>query len=228
MHGSTCRLLYLCCSQALAHLHMQAAVSGAPEPTAALCCMAVQSRIAEFWGAGIPKVDLHIFDSAMWSGPTTQACCRWIGVDSFFIRENDDTCAVRDVLEPYERMGILNFALAPGPKYPLQTDWYNDCGRFAAKKHSWVAFIDIDEFMVVLDKCVPHHHGLPDPRPAPPPPHTHTHCGFVAADARLGRAGLTRRPCVTFLLPAVATIGYAVTVQMTAPQWGVTFHLCHW
>eukprot|EP00892_Ulva_mutabilis_P002017 jgi/Ulvmu1/11816/UM080_0027.1 len=77
---------------------------------------------------------------------------RWIGVDSFFIRENGDSCKARRVLEPYERLGVLNFDLAPGPKYPLQTNWYNQCARLAAVKHSWVAFIDLDEFMVVLNK----------------------------------------------------------------------------
>lgn len=76
-------------------------------------------------------------------------------MDSFFIRENGDKCDVRRVLEPYERLGILNFDLAPGPKYPLQTNWYNQCARLAAVKHSWVAFIDVDEFMVVLNKCAP-------------------------------------------------------------------------
>ena len=84
-------------------------------------------------------------------------------MDSFFIRENGDKCDVRRVLEPYERLGILNFDLAPGPKYPLQTNWYNQCARLAAVKHSWVAFIDVDEFMVVLNKC------------APPPPLLHLH-----------------------------------------------------
>eukprot|EP00892_Ulva_mutabilis_P002020 jgi/Ulvmu1/11819/UM080_0030.1 len=77
---------------------------------------------------------------------------RWIGVDTFYMRENGEECAVRDVLEPYERAGVLDFDLAPGPKYPLQTNWYNECSKLASKKHSWVAFIDLDEFIVVLNK----------------------------------------------------------------------------
>lgn len=88
--------------------------------------------------------------------------CRWIGVDTFYLRENGEECAVRDILEPYERTGVLNFDLSPGPKYPLQTDWYNECSKLASQLHSWVAFIDIDEFIVVLDKCAP----------LPPPPRT--------------------------------------------------------
>lgn len=32
-------------------------------------------------------------------------------------------------------------------------NWYNECSKLAAKKHSWIAFIDLDEFMVILKQC---------------------------------------------------------------------------
>ena len=91
------------------------------------------------------------------------------------MRENGETCAVRDILEPYERAGVLDFALAPGPKYPLQTNWYNECAKKASKLHSWVAFIDLDEFIIVLNKCVLR---------LPPPPGQHP------SDSRLKVEGL--------------------------------------
>eukprot|EP00892_Ulva_mutabilis_P002009 jgi/Ulvmu1/11809/UM080_0020.1 len=77
---------------------------------------------------------------------------RWLGVDSFYIRENSDSTELEATLRPWQDAGILDFGLAPGPKFPFQTNWYNDCAQKAAKKHSWVAFIDLDEFMVVLNK----------------------------------------------------------------------------
>lgn len=74
-------------------------------------------------------------------------------MDSFYIRENSRTSSVGNVLRPFQNAGIVNYALHPGPKFPFQTNWYNECSKLAAKKHSWIAFIDMDEFMVILKKC---------------------------------------------------------------------------
>lgn len=78
---------------------------------------------------------------------------RWAGVDTFYLRENGDECAIEEQLQPYVDAGILELGLLPGPKHPTQTNWYNDCSRKASRLHSWVAFIDIDEFIVVLNRC---------------------------------------------------------------------------
>lgn len=96
--------------------------------------------------------------------------CRWLGVDSFFIRENSETTSVGDTLRPYQTAGIVDYALAPGPKFPFQTNWYNECAKKAAVRHSWVAFIDLDEFMVILKKCVA---PPATPFPSTTPPHLH-------------------------------------------------------
>jgi hypothetical protein len=79
---------------------------------------------------------------------------RWIGVDSFFLRENQEECAIKAELQPYIDAGILDLGLLPGPKHPTQTNWYNTCSKKASKKHRWIAFIDLDEFMIVLHRCV--------------------------------------------------------------------------
>jgi hypothetical protein len=51
--------------------------------------------------------------------------------------------------------GFLDLGVLPGNKHPLQNRWYNRCSKpDMAGSHSWIAFIDLDEFMVVLDKCV--------------------------------------------------------------------------
>eukprot|EP00892_Ulva_mutabilis_P003770 jgi/Ulvmu1/1765/UM118_0004.1 len=77
---------------------------------------------------------------------------RWVGVDSFYLRENDESCSIAEDLKPYQDAGILDLDVLPGPKHPTQTNWYNECATKASKKHSWVAFIDLDEFMIVLKK----------------------------------------------------------------------------
>lgn len=83
--------------------------------------------------------------------------CRWIGVDTFYIREhgNETSRDTLAVLEPYERAGVLDFDIIPATVPGLQTRWYNQCSKLASRRHAWVAFIDVDEFIVVLDKCAP-------------------------------------------------------------------------
>lgn len=78
---------------------------------------------------------------------------RWVGVDSFFLRENGENCSIAEDLQAYQDAGILDLDVKPGPKHPTQTNWYNECAVKASKKHSWVAFIDLDEFMIILKKC---------------------------------------------------------------------------
>lgn len=79
---------------------------------------------------------------------------RWVGVDSFYLRENGESCAIEEDLQPYVKAGVVDLGLLPGEKHPTQTNWYNECSRKASRLHSWVAFIDIDEFMVVFHRCV--------------------------------------------------------------------------
>eukprot|EP00892_Ulva_mutabilis_P003507 jgi/Ulvmu1/1528/UM011_0258.1 len=77
---------------------------------------------------------------------------RWVGVDSFYLRENGENCSIAEDLKPYQDAGVLDLDVLPGPKHPTQTNWYNACAIKASKKHSWVAFIDLDEFMIILKK----------------------------------------------------------------------------
>lgn len=82
-------------------------------------------------------------------------CCRFAGVDKFYLRENGNSSNIEAELQPYVLAGIVDFGLIEGPKHPTQTNWYNDCSRLAKPAHSWVGFIDLDEFIVVLHKCAP-------------------------------------------------------------------------
>ena len=79
-------------------------------------------------------------------------CCRFIGVDKIFLRENGNSSGIEEDLQPYIRAGTVDFGLLEGPKHPIQTNWYNDCARQAEPDYSWVAFVDLDEFIVVLDR----------------------------------------------------------------------------
>lgn len=79
----------------------------------------------------------------------------WLGVDKVFLREN--AAALPAALMPRVQgmidAGFLDLAPMPGAKHPLQNRWYNRCSKpDMAGEHSWVAFIDLDEFMVVMDR----------------------------------------------------------------------------
>lgn len=82
---------------------------------------------------------------------------RWLGVDQIFLKENGPAVspALEARLQPFIDDGFLYLGSLPGPKHPLQNRWYNRCSKpDMAGAASWVAFIDLDEFIVVLDECV--------------------------------------------------------------------------
>jgi hypothetical protein len=77
-------------------------------------------------------------------------------VDHIFLKENAVTvpALLTKQLQPLIDEGFLHLSTLPGPKHPLQNRWYNRCSKpDMAGKHSWIAFIDLDEYVVVLDKC---------------------------------------------------------------------------
>lgn len=75
-----------------------------------------------------------------------------------FLLENDTRSHMAQSLASYVKQGFVHHSLMQGTKHPMQTNWYNKCSvRARAAGYTWVAFLDMDEFIVVLDGCVlPH------------------------------------------------------------------------
>ena len=77
-----------------------------------------------------------------------------VGVEKFYIYDNGSDDNTAEVLKPYIDKGIVDYVSFPG--YRMQLAAYDDClakHRFDAR---WIAFIDLDEFIVpVADKSVP-------------------------------------------------------------------------
>jgi hypothetical protein len=50
--------------------------------------------------------------------------------------------------------GFLDLGSIEGEKHPTQNRWNNRCSQpdFAGA-YSWIAYIDIDEFLILMDKC---------------------------------------------------------------------------
>lgn len=77
-------------------------------------------------------------------------------MDHVFLAENADELPGEVVprLQTFLDDGFLTLSTVPGPKHPLQNRWYNRCSKpDIAGGHSWVAFLDLDEFIIVLDGC---------------------------------------------------------------------------
>ena len=76
------------------------------------------------------------------------------GVDRFYIYDNESTDETRDILAPYIEQGIVEYI--PFPGYRRQLAAYDDCLRRHRFDTRWLAFIDMDEFIVPLkDETIP-------------------------------------------------------------------------
>jgi hypothetical protein len=76
------------------------------------------------------------------------------GVEKFYIYDNESTDDTNSILEPYIESGLVDYKYWPGHRQQLAT--YDDClenHRFSSR---WMAFIDLDEFIVPLkDSSIP-------------------------------------------------------------------------
>ncbi len=70
------------------------------------------------------------------------------GVEKFYIYDNGSTDETKSVLAPYMNKGVVNYIYWPGHRRQLAA--YDDClerNRFTSR---WIAFIDLDEFIVPI------------------------------------------------------------------------------
>ncbi len=76
------------------------------------------------------------------------------GAEKFYVYDNESTDDTRKILEPYIKAGIVDYKYWQG--YRKQLAAYDDCltnHRFTSR---WIAFIDLDEFIVPLkDASIP-------------------------------------------------------------------------
>lgn len=71
-----------------------------------------------------------------------------LGVEKFYIYDNESTDDTRAVLEPYIEAGVVDYKYWPG--YRRQIAAYDDCMEKHRFDSRWIAFIDLDEFIVPL------------------------------------------------------------------------------
>jgi hypothetical protein len=74
---------------------------------------------------------------------------RLVGVQKFFIYDNESTDNLKNFLEPYIDKGIVEYTFFPGKR--RQVFAYNDALQRYKYASFWLAFIDIDEFLVPVE-----------------------------------------------------------------------------
>lgn len=103
-----------------------------------------------------PTCQLAICAIAKNEGPYFKEWIDWhrsMGVDRFYIYDNGSDDSTRRVLEPYIQSGIVEYIHFPG--YRMQLAAYDDCLKRHRFDTRWIAFIDLDEFIVpVKDKNI--------------------------------------------------------------------------
>lgn len=104
-----------------------------------------------------PSTYLAVCAIAKDEGPYFKEWIDWhlkMGVEKFYIYDNESTDSTKEVLKPYIDAGIVDYRYFPG--YRMQIAAYDDCLEKHRYDARWIAFIDLDEFIVPLkDQSVP-------------------------------------------------------------------------
>ena len=104
-----------------------------------------------------PKYYLAVCAIAKNEGPYFQEWIEWHrkqGVEKFYIYDNESTDCTKEVLKPYIESGLVEYIYFPG--YRMQLAAYDDCLKNFRFDARWIAFIDLDEFIVpIKDDSIP-------------------------------------------------------------------------
>ena len=104
-----------------------------------------------------PQYYLAVCAIAKNEGPYFKEWIEWHrkqGVEKFYIYDNESTDCTKEVLAPYIESGLVEYCYFPG--YRKQLAAYDDCLEKYRWDTRWIAFIDLDEFIVpIKDKTIP-------------------------------------------------------------------------
>jgi len=79
---------------------------------------------------------------------------RSVGVEKFFIYDNDSSDDTKEILAPYVEAGFVEYVFFSGKKQQLPA--YDDCLNKNRLDVRWIAVIDLDEYIIpIKDKTIP-------------------------------------------------------------------------
>lgn len=104
-----------------------------------------------------PQCYLAVCAMAKNEGPYFKEWIEWHmqhGVEKFYIYDNESSDNTGEVLMPYIESGTVEYFYRAGKKQQLAV--YDDCLKRHRWDTRWIAFIDLDEFIVpVKDRSIP-------------------------------------------------------------------------
>ena len=106
----------------------------------------------------LPENYLAVVVIAKNEGPYFKEWLDWhisLGVEKFYVYDNESTDETVEVLRPYIEKGIVDYTYFPG--YRQQLAAYDDCLKKHRYDTRWLAVIDMDEFIVPRK-----HHSIPE------------------------------------------------------------------
>jgi hypothetical protein len=77
---------------------------------------------------------------------------RWLGVEKFYLYDNESTDNTCQMLKEYMEAGIVEYTYFPGKGVSNQIRSYADAVRRFRNDTKWLAVIDLDEFIVPVSK----------------------------------------------------------------------------
>lgn len=119
---------------------------------------ALKLRLKVYRNRSIPPTHyLAVCAIAKNEGPYFQEWIEWhhhLGVEKFYIYDNESTDNTKEVLAPYIASGLVEYQFREGVKQQLPA--YDECLEKHRLDTHWIAFIDLDEFIVpIQDKTIP-------------------------------------------------------------------------
>ena len=104
-----------------------------------------------------PEHYLSVCAIAKDEGPYFKEWIEWHlsqGVEKFYVYDNESSDGTKEILQPYIDSGVVEYKYWPG--YRRQLAAYDDCLAHYRLSSRWIAFIDLDEFIVPLkDASIP-------------------------------------------------------------------------
>ena len=86
---------------------------------------------------------------------------RQLGVEHVYLTENSEapTPHVRAEVDDFVEAGFLTYKTEPQPRSQIKV--YYNCMAALHAQYNWIAFFDLDEFLILLPGCVSSLAGLP-------------------------------------------------------------------